>query len=729
MNTTHAAIRLSFRDPLGRETHFTFDEFGRQLTRSLPLEFGADGIENGVQTGREDFTEFFEYDERGRQVLHISFESVHTLSVYDAVTGRLAETRYFNSAIEYDAFINGSTESDDSEKREYRYDSHGRRSTVEHSRYENGAFTLERTESTTYTDLGHVDVVSSDEGVRDYDYDDLGRQTRVSFHGSDFNPTANNPFENVTEYGYDALGRLSSVIESERNDQAGSDETSYKYDLLGNLDQTQYSNGVVHDYDYDNLNRLDLLTHFLDSDGNGVFDEDEQSQDRLLADFAYHFDGDEGREARADGKRSGVTERFFDENGLIDQNEFSYFYDALGRLINEEFTTGSSDVEPYLDEFVYDIVGNRTQHIRNESVPVPTTTTTDYEYDANDRLQESTKTIFEDVEGGGGITNVELTEYAYDKTQQTERSVDVDGTITTTQTFDYNLQGRLEKVSTSTFDGTTLTNYTETSYEYDSSGNRVVSELGTSTDGNTTIDAMTRTEFLTDDQNHTGYSQVLKETQFEVNPDRTNGEVIKEIVYTVGHDQINQTVIEDDVTTIHSFGTDGHGSVRVLYELVGGVVDIANGGGNQQLFHFDAYGNLLNFEGDDTPITSYLYSGEAFDFNIGQQYLRARFYDPVTGRFNRLDPFYGNSEDPQSFHKYAYVHGDPIQGTDPSGLCWCVGGLGGFTGTIRARLAEAKLKTAVAYDALARIEIAVFTRLWQLEALLITAGALSLIHI
>ena len=128
---------------------------------------------------------------------------------------------------------------------------------------------------------------------------------------------------------------------------------------------------------------------------------------------------------------------------------------------------------------------------------------------------------------------------------------------------------------------------------------------------------MTRTEFLTDDQNHTGYSQVLKETQFEVNPDGTNGEVIKEIVYTVGHDQINQTVIEDDVTTIHSFGTDGHGSVRVLYELVGGVVDIANGGGNQQLFHFDAYGNLLNFEGDDTPITSYLYSGEAFDFNIG----------------------------------------------------------------------------------------------------------------
>lgn len=40
----------------------------------------------------------------------------------------------------------------------------------------------------------------------------------------------------------------------------------------------------------------------------------------------------------------------------------------------------------------------------------------------------------------------------------------------------------------------------------------------------------------------------------------------------------------------------------------------------------------------------------------------------MTGRFNRLDPFFGNSQDPQSFHKYLYVHGDPIQGVDPSGL-------------------------------------------------------------
>jgi RHS repeat-associated protein len=77
-----------------------------------------------------------------------------------------------------------------------------------------------------------------------------------------------------------------------------------------------------------------------------------------------------------------------------------------------------------------------------------------------------------------------------------------------------------------------------------------------------------------------------------------------------------------------------------------------------------------------------LYSGESFDFNIGQQYLRARFYDATTGRFNRLDPFAGNSSDPQSFHKYAYVHGDPIQGIDPTGMFFSLVGFLGTAGLV-----------------------------------------------
>lgn len=76
-----------------------------------------------------------------------------------------------------------------------------------------------------------------------------------------------------------------------------------------------------------------------------------------------------------------------------------------------------------------------------------------------------------------------------------------------------------------------------------------------------------------------------------------------------------------------------------------------------------------------TRISSLGYSGEHFDAKAQQQYLRARFYNPANGRFNRLDPFAGNMQDPQSLHKYVYVHGDPVGKMDPTGL-FSLGGLG-----------------------------------------------------
>ncbi|MDR2116996.1 MAG: RHS repeat-associated core domain-containing protein [Planctomycetaceae bacterium] len=92
---------------------------------------------------------------------------------------------------------------------------------------------------------------------------------------------------------------------------------------------------------------------------------------------------------------------------------------------------------------------------------------------------------------------------------------------------------------------------------------------------------------------------------------------------------------------------------------------------------FYTSGNAIGFD-PATALTEFLYSGEQFDSKIGQQYLRQRYYDPTTGRFNRLDPFFGNLSDPQSLHKYLYTHADPINWIDPSGLF----SLGGFVGNL-----------------------------------------------
>ncbi|MDX1992375.1 MAG: RHS repeat-associated core domain-containing protein [bacterium] len=50
-----------------------------------------------------------------------------------------------------------------------------------------------------------------------------------------------------------------------------------------------------------------------------------------------------------------------------------------------------------------------------------------------------------------------------------------------------------------------------------------------------------------------------------------------------------------------------------------------------QTFDYTAFGDLLS---TGTPTTDYLYTGQQFDAATGLYSLRARYYDPGTGRFN-----------------------------------------------------------------------------------------------
>jgi RHS repeat-associated protein len=160
------------------------------------------------------------------------------------------------------------------------------------------------------------------------------------------------------------------------------------------------------------------------------------------------------------------------------------------------------------------------------------------------------------------------------------------------------------------------------------------------------------TEYLNDPLNITGYSQVLKQTETNLE----TGEQAN-ITYIIGRNRISQITLKDNTEQELYFTFDGHGSTRVLTDIAGAIIE---------LYAFDAYGNAIGFD-PSVALTEFLYSGEQFDSKIGQQYLRQRYYDPVTGRFNRLDPFFGNLNDPQSLHKYLYTHADPVNGIDPSG--------------------------------------------------------------
>jgi RHS repeat-associated protein len=77
---------------------------------------------------------------------------------------------------------------------------------------------------------------------------------------------------------------------------------------------------------------------------------------------------------------------------------------------------------------------------------------------------------------------------------------------------------------------------------------------------------------------------------------------------------------------------------------------------------YDPYGKPVATTGAN-PGIRHGYNGEYTDPETGFQYLRARFYDPVTGTFLTRDPAVAATRE-----AYGYVYGNPLNLVDPSGL-------------------------------------------------------------
>jgi RHS repeat-associated protein len=62
-----------------------------------------------------------------------------------------------------------------------------------------------------------------------------------------------------------------------------------------------------------------------------------------------------------------------------------------------------------------------------------------------------------------------------------------------------------------------------------------------------------------------------------------------------------------------------------------------------------------------------LFAGEQRDFNVGLDYLRARYLNVVTERFYGMDPDPGNVVFPMTKNKYLYATLNPVSNIDPTG--------------------------------------------------------------
>ena len=281
-------------------------------------------------------------------------------------------------------------------------------------------------------------------------------------------------------------------------------------------------------------------------------------------------------------------------------------YDNLNRLTSEQITGDSAGVNGAVS-YVHDLVGNR---IASAST-LPGVVSQSNSYSVNDRLDSDTCDDNGNTVAASGITAGDV----YDAWNRLVRRTKPDGTVV--------------------------------DLGYDHAGNRVSKTVSTATNE-------TFTAYLVDNNSLTGYAQVLEELR-----DDGTGSLEVFRTYAVGHDVISQTTHTPTYPHTHTryYLYDGQGSVWGLADESGAVTDY---------YAYDAFGIHLYDAGAGTP-NLFRYTGEQFDADLGQYYLRARYYEPTRGRFWTQDSYEGSPSDPISLHKYLYANASPVMYTDPSG--------------------------------------------------------------
>jgi RHS repeat-associated protein len=186
---------------------------------------------------------------------------------------------------------------------------------------------------------------------------------------------------------------------------------------------------------------------------------------------------------------------------------------------------------------------------------------------------------------------------------------------------------------------------------YDAFGNRVAK----------TVNGVTTQYLVEDDVNPTGLPQVIEELSGPI------GSGVVTRTYTYGLQRISEnlspSLTGNNTWTPSFYVYDGSGSVRQLTNSAGVATDE---------YEYDAYGNSFTKTG--TTPNNYLYRAEQFDSDLGLYYLRARYYNPNTGRFMSRDPkeftlleSKNNPVDSRKLHRYLYASGDPVNRIDPRG--------------------------------------------------------------
>ena len=689
-NVTSETEYLDVNTPV--KTSYTYNSFGEPLTVTDPLGnvttngYDANGNLTSITSPAPDGTTAasvtgFVYDPKGEltqitdPLNHITTLAYYPTGLIQSITDAQSNVTSYeydlrgNRTAVVDALLNRTTFDYDMGNRlikitypdqstvSFTYDSRGRRTSVTDQNqnvtlfgYDDADRLISVTDAANHTTLYAYDtennllsITDANNHTTSFSYDAFGRVTQTTF-----------PSTLAESYVYDAIGNLTS--KTDRKNQT----IQYVYDALNRLQHKGYPDSTGVDYVYDLVGKLKQVT-----DATGTYGFAYDNMGRLVGTTtSYAFlPGKTFTNSYAYDAASNRTS-FTAPDGSTD----SYGYNTLNRL------TTLTDSLTGQFTFGYDALSRRTSLTRPNGV------NTGYTYDSLSHLlsilhQFGTNTIdgatYLYDPAGNRISKTNLlnnvTEnYTYDPIYQL---IQVTQRATTTESYTYDPVGnRLSSLGMSPYvynSSNELTSTPAATYAYDNNGNTLTK---TDSSGATTynwdfdnrltsaaVPGVGTVSFRSDPfgrriqkSGPSGTINYFYEGANAIEEIDTSGNLLAHYAQGGRVDEPLAT-LRSGVTAFYQ--EDGLASISSLSSLTGALSDS---------YTYDAFGNPSH---SGSFLNPYRYTGRDYDSETALQYSRARYYDPLIGRFL--------SEDSIRFaagpNMYAYVRNNPQNFSDPSG--------------------------------------------------------------
>jgi len=622
-------------DGEGNVTTYDYDAAGRLIKKTNPegdetsYTYDAQGNLLSITDGN-DVTTFYKYDSLNRKIhqydelgnhWHWQYDRLGNLTKHTDATGHI--TRY-----DYDELRRLISVTDDANNiTEYEYDAVGNLIAIIdaggkliNSKYYDSANRLIRKEDGLgnayeymYDGAGNIISETTPNGyTKTFVYDNENRLIEIYY-----------PDSSQVTYSYDDNGNLISIIDPTGTTTYVYDEldrlisstdsfgktVQYSYDIVGNrasvnypADSTNPARTVT--YSYDKANRLDKI---IDWDGR-TWDYDTDGAGRITS-LIYPNGVKKEQLYDSAGRLSALSYLQSDESEFI---SLEYTRDGQGNPINisEHGTLLTSNLNSLNIEYTYD----ENNRLISSMEPAET-----YGYDnSSNRINLSTdniSTTYTYDNDNRLILSTEPAAYSYDKNGSMTSRV-LNGVTTT---FSYDYENRLVSQ---------ITDSNMVEHIYDGLGNRIARvENGVSTC------------YILD--RGRGMSHILCETD-------DSGNIT---AYYIHGPQILARIVTDG--SVRYYHTNHIGSVVALTDETETVTD---------RYAYTPFGVPAGNEGTTPNPFTYVGGLGVMKEADGLYFMRARFYEPSTGRFLQADPV-GN------FSSYIYTVNNPLFFIDPLGLC------------------------------------------------------------